>query len=239
MDAFALVSPPESMRDMTTDRPDVTESPYTVDAGHVQVEVDALSAELDEGVTELWVAHTAVRLGLTRSTEVQLVVEPWRHVEGLTGVGDLTLRGKLNLWGNDSGPTALGLMPFVRLPTADAGLGTGHVEGGLLLLLGFRLPAGWELSTMLAAAAADHDDHYGPDLIATGSLAYEFVSDVTGYLEPASVLPLEQPGQLDLTVNGGLVLVLSDDLAIDGGARVGLTDAATGLALFVGGSARY
>ena len=31
-------TPRALMREMATDRPDVTESPYTVDAGHVQVE---------------------------------------------------------------------------------------------------------------------------------------------------------------------------------------------------------
>src|SRR4026209_2035948 len=33
-------TPKELMREMSTDRPDKTESPYTVDAGHFQVEMD-------------------------------------------------------------------------------------------------------------------------------------------------------------------------------------------------------
>src|SRR5207247_8308607 len=35
-------TPRELMREMNTDRPDKTESPYTVDAGHFQVEADVL-----------------------------------------------------------------------------------------------------------------------------------------------------------------------------------------------------
>ena len=31
-------TPDRLLRDMTTDRPDVTESPFTVDAGHIQIE---------------------------------------------------------------------------------------------------------------------------------------------------------------------------------------------------------
>ena len=33
-------TPREQMREMSTDRPDKTESPYTVDAGHFQIESD-------------------------------------------------------------------------------------------------------------------------------------------------------------------------------------------------------
>jgi hypothetical protein len=35
------------MREMSTDRPDQTESAYTVDAGHFQVEMDLVSAMFD------------------------------------------------------------------------------------------------------------------------------------------------------------------------------------------------
>ena len=36
-------TPTGLMRELSTDRPDKTESPYTVDAGHLQIEVDLLS----------------------------------------------------------------------------------------------------------------------------------------------------------------------------------------------------
>jgi hypothetical protein len=32
---------------------------------------------------------------------------------------------KLNLWGNDGGDTALAVLPFMRFPTAQSGLGNG------------------------------------------------------------------------------------------------------------------
>ena len=35
------------MREMSTDRPDKTESPYTVDAGHFQIEWDLFNFERD------------------------------------------------------------------------------------------------------------------------------------------------------------------------------------------------
>src|SRR6267143_1757097 len=40
-------APRELRREMSTDRPDKTESPYTVDAGHFQAEADILSYTYD------------------------------------------------------------------------------------------------------------------------------------------------------------------------------------------------
>src|SRR5215208_5769920 len=40
-------TPPDLMRELSTDRPDKTESPYTVDAGHVQIEMDLASYSYD------------------------------------------------------------------------------------------------------------------------------------------------------------------------------------------------
>src|SRR2546425_12662784 len=40
-------TPRELMREMNTDRPDKTESPFTVDAGHFQIEADILNYTYD------------------------------------------------------------------------------------------------------------------------------------------------------------------------------------------------
>src|SRR5687767_2584936 len=76
-------TPRELMREFSTDRPDVTESPYTVDAGHFQVEMSLIEytrdddggAELDEYV----VAPANLKVGLLNNVDLQLVVEPYVH----------------------------------------------------------------------------------------------------------------------------------------------------------------
>ena len=40
-------TPEHLMRELSTDRPDLTESPYTVDAGHIQMEMDVVNATFD------------------------------------------------------------------------------------------------------------------------------------------------------------------------------------------------
>lgn len=227
------------MRELSTDRPDTTESPFTVDAGHVQVEMDAVSAERDEGATEVGVATTNLKLGLTTFADLQLILEPYQRSGGTTGIGDLTVRTKLNVWGNDGEGTALAVMPFVSFATATSGLGRGHTEGGVIIPLGLEAPLGFDLTTMLELDVAYHDDHYGTDLIVTCSVGHDLVGDLGGYVEVASSTPLDGPEELELGLNGGLTLGIGEDVALDGGGRVGLTDAAPDVALFIGGSARY
>src|SRR5262245_10319185 len=70
---YTLFNPtPDSLlRDLTTDRPDITESPFTVDAGHVQVETTIFgytrSARDARGaITDSYeLGTTNVRIGLT------------------------------------------------------------------------------------------------------------------------------------------------------------------------------
>ena len=64
------------LRELQPDRPGVTESPFTVDAGHLQVEMDALrlinsGRGNDDRTRELHVAYTVLKLGLSRRTDVQ------------------------------------------------------------------------------------------------------------------------------------------------------------------------
>src|SRR4051812_12503663 len=76
---YSLFRPvPDSlMRDMETDRPDKTESAYTVDAGHFQVEMDLLAYTYDrsshETLKALSVAATNLKVGLLNNVDLQII----------------------------------------------------------------------------------------------------------------------------------------------------------------------
>jgi hypothetical protein len=231
-------TPRERMREMSTDRPDTTESPISVDAGHFQVEMDAVSVARDEGVTDLALGSLNLKLGLTSFSDLQVVVEPYHRVETESGFGDLTLRNKYNVWGNDGGPTAFGLMPFVTLPTASEGFGSDHVEGGLIAPLGIEGPLGWGFGTMAEVDAVWRGDAYAGELVLTGTAGHDIWQALGGFIELASTLPLDGEAAA-LGANSGLTLGLSDDIVLDAGVRVGLNDAAEDFSSFLGGSARY
>ncbi len=131
--AYSLFNPTprDRLRPLSTDRPDKTESPYTVDAGHLQIEMDLVNFSQDtqdDIRTEAWsIAPVNIKVGLTHNADLQFLLEPVNIVRvnfletGLgnetTTFGDLTTRVKINFWGNDGGSTAFGMMPFITFPT--------------------------------------------------------------------------------------------------------------------------
>jgi hypothetical protein len=143
--------PRHQLRELQPDRPGVTESPFTVDAGHLQVEVDALRLTnngpgQDKRTREWHVAYTNLKLGLSRHTDVQLEMplysltrqrprqaSDWQ--ERHAGFGDVTLRLKHNFLGDDhERKLALAAIGYVRLPSGGAA-GAGATEYGLVLPL--------------------------------------------------------------------------------------------------------
>src|SRR4029434_324882 len=70
-------TPRELMREMSTDRPDTTESPYTVDAGHYQIEMsffDYGRDRADGARTETWTFGAMnLKAGLLNNVDLQIV----------------------------------------------------------------------------------------------------------------------------------------------------------------------
>ena len=161
-EAYSLVNPVprEQMRPLATDRPDTTESPYTVDAGHFQVEAEVLSwgrSRADDTTTKTWSSSANLKVGLLTWMDLQAVIG-WSKVSEESsgaemtarGVDDFTMRLKMNMWGDDAGDTAGALMPFVTLPTHDSEFGSErHVTGGLIAPVSFTLPGEWSAALMV------------------------------------------------------------------------------------------
>jgi hypothetical protein len=241
---------------MSTDRPDATESPYTVDAGHYQMESDLIArtrnhdkADGADTVTTAWM-FTAVnfKVGLTNNIDLQAVVEPYTKIETddraassedkLSGFGDITTRLKINLWGNDEGDTAGALMPFVKWPTAGEGLGNDKIEGGLILPVAFALSSGWSLGIMTEVdfVRNETNDGYTTEWVNTATVSHDIAGDVGGYLELTSTLT---DGADLATFNCGLTYGLNKNIQLDLGTNIGLTDATEDLVVFAGISVRY
>src|SRR5271170_3655999 len=116
--SYNLFNPvPENlMRDLSPDRPDETESPYTVDAGHCQLEMDFANFTYDKTdgtTTKAWdVGDFNFKAGLLNNVDVQFVYDNYLNVRTedssgksttRSGFGDFTTRLKINLWGDDGG----------------------------------------------------------------------------------------------------------------------------------------
>lgn len=243
-------TPRELMRDMATDRPDTTESPYTVDAGHLQIELSFIEYTRDAGADSFSVMPTNFRVGLLNNFEFAIVLEPLLHIEsaddaGLitsdSGFGNIQLRAKLNLWGNDSGNTALALMPFVTLPTASDALSHNHVEAGLIVPFAAALDEHWGLGLMAefdAVYDADRDT-YDLEFLHTAALGRDIIGDLGAYIEYIGLASSAPDSDYQASVGFGLTYALSPDLQLDAGINIGLNDAADDLNPFIGMSVRF
>lgn len=240
-------TPRPLLREMSTDRPDLTESPYTVDAGHAQIEMEVVSLARDEGLDRTGYAGFLVKLGLLPHADLQLGFESLHEdldpgdlpppPDDDSGPSNLTVRLKWNLWGNDGGATAFALMPYVELPTAE-----GETDAAYGLILPLALSGPWEtgLGTMAQVDVLPDADGEGrhAEWLLTATVARDLFGSVAGFLEGASGHRPRSEGTWTGLVNAGLTLAVTPDLQLDAGARFGISDAADDVAGFLGISFR-
>lgn len=249
------------LRDLTTDRPDVTESPFAVDAGHIQIESTLLGytrrrAAPGEGPGDdaYTFAETNLRIGLTERFEVDVVWQPYGIVDPQgagrsdRGIGPVTLRAKYNLWGNAglarAGDTALALLPYVTIPTASAnGIGESETAFGLIVPLAIDLGSGLGLglngAVNFSRTGAEANPAYGAAVLASASLAYEWTDRLGTYAEAMWQFSRGAGAADAVTLDTGVTYALGPDWQLDAGINIGLTRGADPLAPFIGITARF
>jgi hypothetical protein len=252
-------TPRHLMRELSADRPDKTESAYTVDAGHYQIEMDVFTYAVDRynGVPgdhraeALAIAPINLKAGLLNNVDLQLVMVPYlslrEHnvaagtVHENRGFGDLLTRVKINLWGNDGGTTALAVMPYVKLPTNTDHVGNNSVEGGLIVPLAVSLPYDWNigLMTRFDISRDESSDGYHPEFLNMITFSHQIVGDLSGFVEFFSSVSAESGSEWVGTFDCGLTYVLTEDIQLDGGVYVGLTRSADDFNPFLGLSWRF
>jgi hypothetical protein len=255
---FFNPTPRELMREFNTDRPDQTESPHTVDAGHFQLEMDFVSAGFDRDrasgddvkIEVFNVAPLNLKVGLLNNLDLQLMLDTYQHlriedrttgrVTGASGFGDVTTRLKINFWGNDGGRTAFGFMPFIKWPLPKSGLRNGKAEGGLIFPLGIRLAEGWDIGAMTEFDFVRNDaGSYDTDFVNSVTLGHELTASLGMYLEfftvTGSAPGFRWQGQVDV----GWTYAVGKNAQFDCGCNFGVTDSAPDFGPFAGFSFRF
>ena len=236
-----------------TDRPTKSNAACTVPEGVVQVEADLFSwTRLAAGPasTDVFVyTNPVVKYGLGPNSDIQLNIAPLVEVrtraDGQTvsqrGMGDLTMRFKQRLTGPDSS-LQIALLPFVKAPTAQQGIGNGEWEGGLIVPV--QMPLGPATLTMvpqlnlLADALAPDNRH----------LEFQGVINLAVPIAPRTTLAGElwtsqnwdPAGTVrQYSADAALSYLLNDELQLDLGGNFGLNRATPDVQLYVGVSARF
>jgi len=255
-------TPKELMRELSTDRPDKTESPYSVDAGHFQIEWDLFAFTRDRRnpdndgtqVDTYSFAATNFKIGLLNNVDVQFIFEPHtiektraRNEDNVIfrdtkqGFGDITTRVKINLWGNDGGKTAFAIMPFIKLPTNEEDLGNDNIEGGVILPLAVELPMGWGMGIMTEIDAVRNEEakRYDAEFINTITFSHDIIGNLGGYVEFFSSVSSAKASLWVGTFDAGLTYGLTDNIQLDAGVNIGLTRSADDINPFLGLTVRF
>jgi hypothetical protein len=247
--------PRDLMRELSPDRPDKTESPYTVDAGHFQLEMDFANFTVDESNcvrTRAWnVAPFNVKIGLFNNVDLHFVFDDYlwvrthdrvtRTTTTQSGAGDFTSRLKINLWGDDGGSTALGFLPFVKFPTNTDQLGNNSVEGGVLFPFAAKLPAGFDMGmeTGVRLLRNEVGRSYHEQFVNSVTFGHALIGKLDGYLEFFSSVSTERGSQWIGTIDFGLTYPIAENVQLDCGCNAWVTRSADDLNTFTGITVRF
>lgn len=222
-------TPRELWREFSTDRPDRTETPFTVDAGRFTMEADLFiytrdvnnSDGTDTKSFNYFVPN--FKVGLTNNVDLQIIPEFYNVVrtkpkggstEERSGFGDITARMKVNFWGNDGGKTAFGMMPFVKFPTNQNNLGNNSIEGGIIFPLAISLSDKWDvgMQTEFDFNKNENDLGYNLGFVNTVSFGYEINSKWSSYFELFTEQRTENGSQFVATFDTGLKYLLTENI---------------------------
>ena len=252
---FFHPTPEDLLRELSTDRPDKTESPFTVDAGHFQWEMDfaVFTQAREDGVrVRTWnIAPVNFKVGLTNNADLQLIFDSYTHAqitsdrsratETADGVGDLMTRLKINLWGNDGGPTAFAVMPFLGVPTNSFELTDDGVNGGVIFPFAVALPAGWGmgLQTEVDFLPSQIERGYHAEFVNSITFSHDLVGQLSGYVEFFSSVSTVRGSVWIGTVDFGFTYALAKNIQLDAGCNIGISRSADALQPFTGISLRF
>jgi hypothetical protein len=227
--------PENLMRDLSPDRTDATESTYTVDAGHYQLEMDFANFTYDQNggtTTKAWdVGNFNFKIGLLNNVDLQLGYENYLNVQTedslghsttQSGFGDVVTRLKINLWGNDGGKTAFALLPFVKFPTATDNPGNHAIEGGVIFPFAVSLPCNFDLSMETSGGVSQNSDDgdYYEETILSASARHQLFGSFSGFLEFASNFRTEPHSASVVTADTGMEYEASKNIMFIGTATL-------------------
>lgn len=248
-------TPGEHLREMNA----LYESPWTVDAGHFQLETYAVGYAHDhsttrgtDSTTDLWSAGAfTLKAGLLNDLDGEVAWTPYSwlrsrdndtgRVTHHQGFGEVIPRLKLNLWGNDGGSTALAVLAFVKLPTNQDDLGNNHVEGGLIVPFGAELPGGW-WATFINEFHYLHgssDDTYHGAFANTVYLWHQIRGPLSGSVDFYSWTSAERGVPWWGSVDFDLTYLWSKNIQLDLGVSLGVSSAADDVNPYLGLSLRF
>jgi hypothetical protein len=250
-------TPDDLLRKFAPDRPTKGFSVRTIDAGHFEIETDLVNFTTSNspgGTTHsLQAFDPTLKLGLTNWMDFEVQFNGLQYTESFDGTspfgfqnnagfGDVFLRAKMNLFGNDSGPVGFALIPYVKLPSSTPLISNGATEGGLIAPLALR-PDDFIVTLMtevddLKSAVGNNRYANFVNLVSV-SHAVPGIEGVNAMVELFSSVGADSAIAPIYTLDFGMNFRLSQHVILDVGLNLGLNSAAPKAQIYTGISARF
>ncbi|WP_375436791.1 transporter [uncultured Hymenobacter sp.] len=231
------------LRPLNADRPGVTESPNTIDPGHIQLETDLVRlinskpGQLPRDRI-LRLNALAIRVGISDKTEVQAFIDPYtvektwepgEPMERHAGFGDVALRVKHNFIGDDDEKERLvvAVIGLVRLPTGGRE-GAGGYEYGVFVPATYNLKGDWHVSAQAASFLSydrEEKKHF-VELAPSFALDHGLNKWLAVFTEFATRYDLKDKQWIS-AINLGPIFHITERLQMDFGRRFALSQSAT------------
>lgn len=251
-------TPDDELRKFAPDRPTKGFSVRTIDAGHIELESDIISYTYSKALGVATHSFQAIdpnlRIGVTNWADLEIQfdgLQDIRSIDGATGAtvehgagaGDVVLRSKINLFGNDSGPAGLAVIPYMKLPSSVPLVSNGATEGGVIVPLALRLPQDY-IVTLMTEVDDLKDTDIGrryANFVNLVGVAHPLpgIEGANGMLELFSSSGADSASPQVYTLDAGMNFRLDKHTILDIGLNLGLNKAAPRAQVYTGISARF
>lgn len=236
-----------------TDRPTKSNFACTVPKGQVQIESDIAFHSIQRGGgarTDVTLfTNPTFKYGVGDATDLEANISPLVRVRTRAGgvvttqesVGDLTLRVKQRLTPTDRA-VQVAAIPYVKVPTAERGVGNREWEGGVIAPANISLPQGWTLTLVPQLDVLLDGDGRGRHVQLQGvvNLGRQIAPDLTLYGELWTAQNFDPAGTVrQYSADAALAYLVTPTLQFDVGGNFGLNRATPDAQLYVGVSTRF
>lgn len=226
-----------------TDRPTFSASAALVPARSFQVELGYKRTRGDDETKIEW-GQLLLRYGLSSNIELRVAPNSYNVARRMgtedEGIEDSRISAKFSLVREANGAIpATSLLPGLLLDTGSSSIGNGQSLPSLTLLLDWRLPGSWSLTSNLGWERARSNDQEFDKLSASLSVSYPLTKRLTGYAEVYVFDRESLDGDTASYYDLDLVYLVAHTLSIDATVGSGLSGTDTDYFFGLGLSKRW
>ena len=248
----AALAPEDSLPELITDRPDITESSAVVGHGMWQLETGMLfeSDRADRVTTrDLSAPNALLRVGIGSRFELRLsgagVLSESLSASGATsgsarttGMSDFELGFKYVFLDQSRAGVDAAIIPIVSFPVGDERFSSGGADPTLKVTISRDLPRGFGLGGNLIVASSTEDDQRSTQTAMSVSVGHALVRGWAGFWELYGASALSDESGQEWTFDTGVTHPIGENAQFDVSVGRGLTNGASDWFVGVGFSIR-